>query len=175
MFNVNKNCFIHLWYSRVAIYVRVAKICLSLNITSRGHDIISRPQKWIWPYRKLISLATAYHHVPMASYVLATKSYVNRGRPLKKINVLTQPVFTVYPIMQNKSSSCTALRVSHNNVSYSLDVALACISYKTHHCSSQFDDTDVIPYIVITEESNINVCFILYTSPIRKTFYKLLL
>ncbi len=70
---------------------------------------------------------------------------------------------------------CTALQISHNNVSYSLDVALAYISYKAHHCSSHFGDTDTIPYIVITEESNINVPFILYTSTIRTKCYELLL
>ncbi len=43
-------------------------------------------------------------------------------------------------------------------------LALAYISYKAQDCASQFGRHDAIPYIVITEESNINVCFILYTN-----------
>ncbi len=113
----------------------------------------------------------------------------HRGRPLpgtvylcvgspKKIYVLTQPVFTVYPITQNKSSYyvplCKLVTITFHTV-WMLYLDLAYISYKAHHCSSQFGDTDAIPYIVITEESNINVCFILYTSTIRTKCYELLL
>ncbi len=59
--------------------VTTRKICHSLNITSRGHDIISRPQKLIWRYRELTSRTTAYHHVPTASYVLATEDGPSRA------------------------------------------------------------------------------------------------
>ncbi len=105
--------------------------------------------------------------------------YLCVGSP-KKINVLTQPVFTVYPITQNKSSSyvplCKLVTITFHTVwmLYML-LALAYISYKVHHCSFHFCNTDAILSIVITEESNINVCFILYTSTIRTKCYELLL
>ncbi len=167
--------------------VTTRKICLSLNITSQGHDIISRPQKLIWRYRELTSLATAYHHVPMASYVLAMKNlceprtappwhlYLCVGSPKKNQCFNSACFFCLSHHAEYEFILCAALQISHNNVSYSLDVALAYISYKAHHSSSQFGDTDAIPYIVITEESNINICFILYTSTIRTKCYELLL
>ncbi len=145
------------------------------NISRPRHNITSPEVNMMLP------------RINISGYCISSRSHCficlgHRGRPLPgtyicvwaalKKSVLTQPVFTVYPITQNKGSSMYRSANSHNNGSYILDVALA---HTAHHCSSQLGDTDAIPYIVITEESNINVCFILYTSTIRTTFYELLL
>ncbi len=122
-----------------------------------------------WRYRELTSLATTYNHgISSCSHGFICLGHDKTKWTEKKNQCFNSAcLYCLSHHTEYEFILCTALQISHNNVSYSLDVALAYISYKAHHCSSQFGDTDAIPYIVITEESNINVCFILYTSTIR--------
>ncbi len=163
-FTEMSNTNIDLFHNIVPVISRSHKlIWRSHEWTSRVYDILSRSHNLICCGHDKTKWTEDVHS--RAPYIICVWAALKKDMFFPSQNVSSSDV----PL-------CKLVTITFHTVwmLYRL-LALAYISFKAQHCSSRFGDTDAIPYIVITEESNINVFFILYTSTIRTKCYELLL